>query len=108
MNNKENNEFKEKTKNSFLILCVISLADTILRIPYLVESANRGGLENVFLVIGIIACVMALLTVVLNKQNKLAGILGIITGILMFLSGSIIGNILGILLLIDSIRQLRK
>lgn len=96
---KEQPNIKEKKySKDILLLGVVALIDTIFRLFYLIKYGN--------ILLGFIAVVTSALLIGASSNKKTSGILGIITGILMFITGSIIGNVIGILLLIDSIRLL--
>ena len=98
--NEEPNEIKNYSP-FILGLGICALIATFLRLFYLAS-------HNVFNVFSILAVVAAILLLVFINKRKASFIIGIVTGALMFISGSIIGAIIGILLIIDSIRELVK
>ena len=101
---------RKDNKKTFLILSIIALIISIIRIPYLLQSATEifsDPIDMIWLVIGIAACVLSILLIIFHSKKPLGGIIGIITGLLIFISGEILGNIIGILLIIDSIRELK-
>ena len=92
------NTKEKKYSKDILLLGVVALIDTMFRLFYLIKYGN--------IILGFIAVVTSALLIGARSNKKESGILGIITGVLMFITGSIFGNVIGILLLIDSIRLL--
>jgi len=97
---KNNKKQNKKFPVEFLLLSLVAAIITVIRLMYLFENGR--------LTIGIIAVVVAVLTLVSISNKTISGILGIITGILMLITGSFIGGIIGALLIIDSIKVIVK
>ncbi|MBR2678942.1 MAG: hypothetical protein IKE63_05950 [Bacilli bacterium] len=104
----EDNNKKDKSIKSLTALLIIGLVLSIIRIPHLLEKAgaeynfmDTDVFSLVMLVLGAICIVAFVLSLIFKNKNF---IINIISGILLFVTGSIIGNIIGILIIIDSIR----
>ena len=88
----------------FWIQLVAVVAAIILKILYLTDSISEDLFTYVQIIVNIgVVIVLFIATRLAKSGNKAAGIIGIITGIVLFVAEGLMGNILGILLLIDSI-----
>lgn len=114
MSNDNNQKQKnvETKKDNYKILVIVAIVFCALRLPYLFGNSISPGFysssfstfETVVSFIGIAALICCILALVLKDKAKY--ILGIIGGICMFLSASMIGAVVALLLFIDSIREL--
>lgn len=111
--NKNNNDKIEKAKKSYLGLLSVSLVASVLKVPYLYNQYNknlyldRETIDLCFLIIGIIAIVLCVVTFILKPNKKSKYIVGLIAGILVCISGNIVGFVAGILLALDSGRLIK-
>ena len=110
-NNQNQKNINEK-KDNYKILVIVAIVFCVLRLPFLFRNSISPGLysysfstfETVISFIGIAALIFCILALILKPKTKY--IFGIIGGVSMFLSASMIGAVVALLLFIDSIREL--
>ena len=107
------NEKIQKVKKTYTYLVVIGLIFAFLRLPYLSNmylkhSSYLYKTNLYYLLLGILAIITYIITVFLNSESKKKYVLGLISGILTLITGNLISALIGLLLIIDSIRAIRN
>jgi len=105
----EKSNKNEKKIKSLDVLIIIGLILSIIRIPYLLNEAGMKYsfmttemFDIVMLTLGIVCIVTFVLSLILKRKIF---IINLLSGLLLLFTGDILGNIIGILIIIDSIRS---
>ena len=93
-------------------LSIIGFVLSIIRIPYLLNEVGiKYGfmttemLDIVMLILGVVCIITFVLSLIFKRKLF---IINLLSGILLFITGDILGNIIGILIIIDSIRYRKE
>ncbi len=112
MNQQEKNNKKENKIKSLDVLIIIGFVLSIIRIPYLLNEVGiKYGfmtteiLDTVMLILGVVCIITFVLSLIFKRKLF---IINLLSGILLFITGDILGNIIGILIIIDSIRYRKE